>query len=275
MATLDVYELPQLGLRAFSAPSAQNVTELTYLGHKHPYYEMHIIEEGSLILEIGQVQHRLQQGQFCLIAPGTEHVPHSDLQGVVRYFVSYELMASAPLRNCLERHMAGRTVYVGSAQPLMEIVGKLRTEQAQKRSFRKESVQLLLSQLLVETARTLESTVQNQEHTSLDQSRNMLIDTFLNNNFHLSAGENLLAQELGMSCRQLDRVLKKQYGKGYRELIRDVRKDAAASLLKHSDKSVRWIGEQVGYSTTSNFISFFKSVFGMTPLEYRKLFTEK
>lgn len=273
---LSVYDLPHLGLRVFSAPSQEAVTDLSYLSHKHPYYEMHIMEKGSLVLQIGQAQYRLQQGQFCLIAPDMDHVPRSDLQGTVRYFVSFELMkTSAPLRDFLKKHMSGKTVYIGSAATLLESVAKLRAEQNQKRSFRKESIELLLSELLVETARTLESPSPNPESATLDQSRNMVIDTFLNNNFHLSAGEKLLAQELGVSCRQLDRILKRQYGRGFREKVREVRMEAAASLLKYSDKSVREISEQIGYSTTSNFITFFKASFGMTPLEYRKQFTNK
>jgi len=157
----------------------------------------------------------------------------------------------------------------------LEYVAKLRSEQEQKRSFQKEITELLLSQLLVQTARTLESSSASPETATLDQSRNMLIDTFLNNNFHLSAGEALLAQELGVSCRQLDRILKKQYGKGFREKVREVRMEAAASLLKYSGKSVREIAEKIGYSTTSNFITFFKAAFGVTPLEYRKQFSKK
>ena len=273
---LNEYELPHLGLRVFSAPSKKDTSDLSYLSHKHPYYEMHIMEKGSLVLEINQTQYRLQQSQFCLIAPGADHVPRSDLNGTVRYFVSIELMkTSAPLRDFLKKHMSGKTVCIGSAQPLLEYVAKLRSEQEQKRSFQKEITELLLSQLLVQTARTLESSSASPETATLDQSRNMLIDTFLNNNFHLSAGEALLAQELGVSCRQLDRILKKQYGKGFREKVREVRMEAAASLLKYSDKSVRQIAEKIGYSTTSNFIAFFKAAFGVTPLEYRKQFSKK
>ncbi len=273
---LNVYDLPLLGLRVFSALSSENITDRSYLSHKHPYYEMHIMEKGSLVLEINQTPYRLEQGQFLLITPGVDHVPRSDLQGTVRYFVSIELMkTTAPLRDYLEKHMSGKDVYIGSAESLLDTVAKLCAEQKQKRSFRKESVEILLSQLLVETARTLESPSTNPESATLDQSRNMLIDTFLNNNFHLSAGEQLLAQELGVSCRQLDRILKKQYGKGFREKVREVRMEAAASLLKHSDKSVREIAEKIGYSTTSNFIAFFKASFGMTPLEYRKQFVNK
>lgn len=278
MSTIKVYDLPGLGVRSFFTAGSPKISELAYVSHKHAHYEMHIMLEGRLTLEIQHNRYQLEPGQFCLIAPGLEHIPRSDLTGTRRHFVSFEPnKTGAPLGQFLIRQMQTTPVYIGSAATFLDTVAALQAEQSRPLPFFDESVQLLLSRLLLETARVMKSADSTpvSGQNSLDEARFALIDAFLNNNFHLSAGEELLAKELGVSCRQLDRILKKQYGKGFREKVREVRMEAAASLLKYSDKSVREISEKIGYSTPSNFISFFRAAFGVTPLEYRKQFSKK
>jgi len=43
----------------------------------------------------------------------------------------------------------------------------------------------------------------------------------------------------------------------------------ACSLLQTTNKSVEVIGEQVGFTSTSYFISLFKRIMGVSPHQYR------
>ena len=96
------------------------------------------------------------------------------------------------------------------------------------------------------------------------------IDDFFENNFAEPAGEELLAKELNLSRRQLDRVLRKYYGMGYRQKLIRARMDHAAWLLRTTDWHISRIAAFVGYTSDSAFFQVFRSHFGITPSRYRK-----
>ena len=98
-----------------------------------------------------------------------------------------------------------------------------------------------------------------------------MIDEFFNNNFHLRGGDQVLAGQLHISSRQLDRILKSLYGKSYREKLLEIRLEVSLDLLKFSDKSVASISELTGYSNPASFCSFIKKETGHTPGEIRRL----
>ena len=75
---------------------------------------------------------------------------------------------------------------------------------------------------------------------------------------------------LHVSPRQLHRIIKKSYGKSYREKLSEIRVEIATSFLSGSDKSIAEISELLGYSTPANFSTFIKNATGKTPSEIRK-----
>ena len=54
-------------------------------------------------------------------------------------------------------------------------------------------------------------------------------------------------------------------GKGFSELLLEVRMRKAKLLLNNTDLSIEKIVTMLGYSNSSNFYKFFKSYYGHTP----------
>ena len=54
------------------------------------------------------------------------------------------------------------------------------------------------------------------------------------------------------------------------EMIKNLRLEAAAQMLRDTDLSVSEILEKVAFSSSGYFASCFKQVYGMPPKEYRK-----
>ena len=134
-----------------------------------------------------------------------------------------------------------------------------------------ETVEKLSADIESERTKTADTLVTAQAGgTELDKTRSVLIDQFFNANYFLPAGEEKLASTLGVSRRQLDRILKKLYGKGFQEKVLEIRLEVACDLLLNSEKTVQEISEAVGYSTPSNFTAFFKNATGSTPTQYRR-----
>lgn len=80
----------------------------------------------------------------------------------------------------------------------------------------------------------------------------------------------VLAQEVGLSARQLQRVLTGHYGATFSEKRREARMRAALLLLGAGKLPVARIAEETGYSCTEHFCAEFKRYYGMTAGAYRR-----
>ena len=277
MGNVKIYELEQLGIRVFyDAPLAamsEETSDRAFYIHKHTFYELHILLENGCTIRADGVLYAPEKGQFCLISPGVNHTPKRNEDRFRRVCVSFEIMPKAKgAGKWLLERTKERPVWLGNARGLLEIIGKLQAEADARGPFSDDYTQALLTLMMLQLVRVMEpqKAAEQSARTDLDKNRGMLIDMFFNDKYYLPAGEEELAERLGVSRRQLDRILKKLYGKGYQEKVLEIRLEVACDLLQHSDKSIREISEGVGYSTPSNFTAFFKNAAGITPTQYRK-----
>ena len=79
-----------------------------------------------------------------------------------------------------------------------------------------------------------------------------------------------LAREVGLSERQLQRVLAAHYGATFSEKKTEARMCAAALLLETSDLPIARIAEETGYSSAEHFCVEYKKYNGITAGAYRK-----
>ncbi len=68
----------------------------------------------------------------------------------------------------------------------------------------------------------------------------------------------------------ISRILKKETGKTFKELLQEKRMERACILLTRSNIPISDIAESVGYDNTSFFHRLFKRLYGCSPKEYRK-----
>ena len=101
----------------------------------------------------------------------------------------------------------------------------------------------------------------------------MIKDLFIKN-----CGEEISNTEIGAIFGYhpfyVSRVLKEKKGITLRQYIISYRLKAAKAQLRTSRKSVAEIAEELGFTDASYFTKTFRSVFGMTPKEYRNSFKE-
>jgi AraC-like DNA-binding protein len=67
----------------------------------------------------------------------------------------------------------------------------------------------------------------------------------------------------------LSRILKKETGRSFKELLQEKRLERACTLLTSSHASVADIAASVGYENTSFFHRLFRRVYGVSPRDYR------
>ena len=83
-----------------------------------------------------------------------------------------------------------------------------------------------------------------------------------------------LAKSLGLSERSLRRVIAES-GLTYRQILMNHRAEHASRSLVHSDRPISKIAADLGYESAANFSRAFKKWFGLSPMQYRKNYSEK
>ncbi|MDJ0837368.1 MAG: two-component regulator propeller domain-containing protein [Acidobacteriota bacterium] len=81
-------------------------------------------------------------------------------------------------------------------------------------------------------------------------------------------GVNELAEALGFSRRQLLRKIAATTGKTPSEIMRDIRLERAAHLLRNHTDQITQIAYTVGFAKPQYFAKKFREVYGKTPSEY-------
>jgi two-component system response regulator YesN len=73
---------------------------------------------------------------------------------------------------------------------------------------------------------------------------------------------------LGISAAQLSRIILRNYGTNYSQLITRLRMADAEKMLK-TDVPITEIAKSLGYTTYNGFAAAFKKYFGVCPEEMR------
>lgn len=84
----------------------------------------------------------------------------------------------------------------------------------------------------------------------------------------------LLCEVLGMSRSQLHRKMKAVTNQSTSEFIRNFRLQRAAELLKQDVGNIAEISYMVGFNSQNYFTKMFQTLFGKTPLEYKREHTK-
>jgi AraC-like DNA-binding protein len=99
---------------------------------------------------------------------------------------------------------------------------------------------------------------------------NKLNDLIIANLDNPSFSVEKICKELGVGRTKLYTKVKDLSGQPLGDLIRDIRLNKAASLLRNTDNNITEIIYEVGFGSNSHFSKAFKVKFGMTPSEYAK-----
>lgn len=78
------------------------------------------------------------------------------------------------------------------------------------------------------------------------------------------------AKHFHYSESYLSRLISRQLGMSFSQLLQTIRLDKSCELLINSDVKITELCERVGYDNESYYIQLFRKVYGITPLQYRK-----
>ncbi|MCD8314728.1 MAG: helix-turn-helix domain-containing protein [Firmicutes bacterium] len=227
--------------------------------HRHgkTFYEAHLIcgGRGTLIID-SKDRYPLEKGSLYMTGPDIVHEQLTDSAMMMEeYCLGFEVNrpkgstdseASAALLS--NRFWIGTDG--GECEALFE---KLSLESRERKIGFQNNVKNLISSILVVLVRDCTGHAPSAEmsRSTLDDKRNIIIDVcFLQDYATITLEE--LSGLLGLSSRQTQRFLKKQYGKTFSEMKRESQKNKATELIRNG-KSLEEAAAAVGYSDMQSF----------------------
>lgn len=237
--------------------------------HCNAEWEFHFILEGKCSVDLSQTQHQLNAGQAILIKPGEYHQAKTTTTELGHFTLGFTLPIGTIHRQLVEKTSLSPVFTTSSS--LRNTIEGLWKETNANDPYADTYTDALIRCLCVELLRCLgiSDTTQADKPNVTEVQLTQTIDTFFEQHFSDSCGEEELAKQLHFSRRHLVRILKKHYGMSFREKLNQTRMDYASFLLRTTDRSVGSIGAEVGYNSESSFFKAFRNSFGMTPIQYR------
>jgi len=79
-----------------------------------------------------------------------------------------------------------------------------------------------------------------------------------------------VARQAGLSPAHFSRFFKRRMGRGFTEVLNQMRVERAADLIANSDKDLKLITQETGFADQSYFTKIFRRLQNMTPAQYRR-----
>ena len=251
--------------------------------HSHSGCEIHYVSRGQLTMDCIGASYSLSSGQMLLIPTGVYHYVRRESAQTSRMDLLMELQTDrcgegTELETLLRGLCVGQPLLLKEGEnpelfALLQRIWKTAREDLSA-PVQREWLKVLCQELVLTLGAAAErfrpkGAALNREDRETDTDR-YIMDQFFNHNYHGSKSMEDLARELNLSVRQTGRVLRKTYGKGFREKLNECRLAVALDLLRNTDSSMARIAETLGYGEQANFSSFIKTQTGKTPAQLRK-----
>ena len=257
--------------------SAAALSPDPYYDHYHQSTELHYITHGECEFSFGKTTLKVHDGELLIIPPRSYHREISSSEDISKMSMTVSLtepegtvtVSDSIFYDAFDKEEP--TLLKIKNTPLERRLLAMRERAREEISFlNREWTRADCSALLLELFEKISPDSMPDSEQEIYFSRENIVDNFFAQNFMRASSKNELANKLYISPRQLHRVLKKKYGKNYREKLSEIRVEIATSFLSGSDKSISEISELLGYSTPANFSTFIKNATGKTPSEIRK-----
>ncbi|NSW91090.1 MAG: helix-turn-helix domain-containing protein [Firmicutes bacterium] len=132
-----------------------------------------------------------------------------------------------------------------------------------------------LSQKLINLGTSICKYIESSKESRNNELRDSIIN-YVNTNYkNYMLNLEQVAAQFNISPFYLSRFFKEQTGYCFVDYIRNLRIEETKRLLVQSTKSIKEIVRDVGYIDVSSFMRLFKFSEGITPGEYRKLYSKK
>ena len=243
--------------------------------HCNANYEIHIAMSGNCVVDVEETTYLLNEGWGLLIAPGAYHCPKEISDDYAHLVISFIIQNSNAAQKFLENTYPCSEMRFSNFELIL--CKSIINEKENQMPYWRENIRAMYSILITSAFRELSHSAGVMENidATYEDRRLLIIDDFFEQCLLEFGTEDVLAKKLGISRRQLNRVIKTNYGMTFREKLRCARMDRAAWLLRTTNLSTAKISETIGYISETSFFKAFKEHYKTTPSLYRRSMGDK
>lgn len=240
--------------------------------NKRESYALHVILNGRGVFEYNGKHYQLEKGDAFLLWPGMEAWYEADKQDPWEYlwigmqgYKADKIFEQAGFGRKLPLHRVDcEEVLKFYIDQIMEKPGLVQEETMYRNGYMK----LFIAALLESNERLYPSTI--QEHTYPGSVYVKHAIEYMYHHYREKIRINELAEYIGVNRSYLTNMFKKNIGCSPQEYLVNLRIEQAKDLLRHTQKSISTVAEEVGYHDQLAFSKIFKQRCHMSPRAYRE-----
>ncbi|XID91989.1 AraC family transcriptional regulator [Paenibacillaceae bacterium WGS1546] len=266
--------------------------------HINPYYELLIVTEGPIYLRIEQQFLTLKSGDVLLLSPWENHTGWKDLSEHAGFFwvqfstdtplevketwtefsnkINSVHSERSDLRTLDEREEGVNQLLIPRLfQPLrryelLRLFEELIHEFKHPRNYFRFRLSLLFGKIIETIAMDVLETYQLNKPLPASYVLYRKLVNWLNESYAMDLSQERIEKMVDRKYEYLCQIFKRYAGITIGTYIQQLRIQRSKHLLRHTDKKIYEICEEVGYRDTFYFSRCFKKFEGVSPSEYRE-----
>lgn len=270
---------PARGMEMLEIPFSvknEKLKAFTRTGHTHSFYQCMYVQVASGVqLQIAEGTTKLLQDCFYLISPGIYHtfLLEEDYE-LEMYEIKFTIQESelSVLVEALPCVLADTN---GTVQNLVEAL----VEEFNNATIQDAMPYIKMCELLVVLNRIAQTAVPPElpglKPYDLEYTRFAPLFSYITQNFSEKITLEVMAELMHMEKSYFSKIFKKQFHIAPIHFLQAFRVSRGVNLMEYTEMSVAEISCAVGFVNQNSFIKAFKSLYGMSPSEYRKKIRKK
>lgn len=240
-------------------------------------FELFVQTQGTLYITMDEEQYALNEGDFLLMPPGAVQYGYRE-SDCSFYWLHFTVKEGCQKIESGTEYEAGLLTIPnrGTLRSQDKLIVMLKQLQDSVRSYREQTLNnYLTTSILCELYNQLYF-VQNQSGKKHKQQQlyNDIAD-YIKWNSQENLKVNELAEHFGYNAKYLSSIFSKIAGISIKQYMLQEKMNAAKSLLTDTNKSIKEISQQLGYSDSHQFMHSFKKITGLTPTDYRNAYANR
>jgi AraC-like DNA-binding protein len=256
--------------------------------HFHPHYQLFTVIKGTGTRFIGDDIRHFNVGDTVFLAPNMPHLWRSDreyfekdsqlmTEGIVVYFKEdflgsefFEKSEMYNVKTLLKKSERGLDL---TGQLKEELVNDLKNLPVDSGFQGIIKILSILDKLSKSTDyQYIASTTYSNTHKISETERMRRVHEYVLKHFKENINLSTVASLSNMTDAAFCRYFKSRTNKTFSDFVKEIRIGNACKMLQDENKSISQTCYESGYNTVSNFNNQFKSLKGVSPKQYQKLY---
>jgi AraC-like DNA-binding protein len=256
--------------------------------HFHPHYQLFTVIKGTGTRFIGDDIRHFNVGDTVFLAPNMPHLWRSDreyfekdsqlmTEGIVVYFKEdflgsefFEKSEMYDIKTLLKKSERGLDLTGQLKEELVEDLKNLPVDNGFQGIIK---ILNILDKLSKSTDyQYIASTTYSNTHKISETERMRLVHEYVLKHFKENINLSTVANLSNMTDAAFCRYFKSRTNKTFSDFVKEIRIGNACKMLQDENKSISQTCYESGYNTVSNFNNQFKSLKGISPKQYQKLY---